>query len=411
MNHPVSRRTLMRWSALVPLASLAGCTAGTGTSTSDVPSPAWPSAGTQATLPEGIGDRPLGPDGTHWPDDTPRPSSELPTIEVDCRWDGIAAALARVDAAQAAAGLQIVVKPGTLSDNRGRVLLEDVGSTDWERKVLVTPRDGWGSVTMVGQTRLRAVHGVTFARFNADFVGLIDCSQTNWAQSRLSQGLGVYSERSDTAQCNIYEAVMPSMKVDVQDPFAYVAAEGTSLSDSTWSGCYSAPIYRPLGSDSHLDTFQMYGKGFYRGLTLKDTVLFGSHNSGLQLGGTHANDPNLATPFATIDSCLLVSQLVANRTRYPAPVGAEQPPRDQVINGSGEPEQLFASNSVVLGTMYNTQWGAVSNSYTSSSRAPEVNESREGSWIYSAHLDGFPNELIDALSMNPSDEFLAAIWR
>jgi hypothetical protein len=264
---------------------------------------------------------------------------------------------------------------------------------------------------MTGETRLRAVQGVTFARFTADFVGLADCSGTAWAQSKLNQGLRIYAEEGDVRDCSVYEAVVPAMKVEEQDPFAYVAGAGTTLTDSTWEGCYSAPIYRPRGSKAHLDTLQMFGEGFYRGLTLRDSVFFGAHNSALQLGQVNDNDPGRGTPFVTLDHSLLICQTVANATRYPAPDGAELPPRDQVINGAGEPGELNATRSVVIGTLYTTQWGQVSRSYTSTERAVGLNKARNGGWQYDADLDKPSKGFIDLLSHSCDDDYLASIWR
>jgi hypothetical protein len=410
----VDRRSLLGWAAIGPLIPLVGCAPSRGANgSSPTPTSTPPTTSTtpRQELPEDVDGKPFGPDGTHWPNHTPKPGRARTTVEVDCRWDRIAEALAQVQPTESAAGLELVVKPGVLEGQTGRDVLAHLGSTEWSRNVLVTPRDGWGSVTMTGDTRLRAVHGVTFARFTADAVGLADCSRTALAQSKLNQGLRIYAEAGDVRDCSVYEAVVPAMKVEEKDPFAYAAAAGATLADSIWEGCYGAPVYRPMGSKAHLDTFQMFGAGFYRGLTLRDTVLFGAHNSALQLGGVHHQDPGRGTPFVTLDHSLLIAQTAADTSRYPAPEGAELPPRDQVINGAGEPGELHATRSVVIGTLYTTQWGKVSRSYTSNERVVEGNRARRGGWRYDPELNGPSAQFIDRLSPKCDDKYLASIWR
>ncbi len=408
----VARRPLLRWIAAGSALALTGCTpeprrpsaTGSGTATPTQPMTATPE------LPAEVEGVPFGPDGSHWPKHTPRPAQDLPSVEVECRWDGIRAAISAVTPEQAAQGLQILVAPGTLDDLGGRDVLTHVGRTDWARNVLVLPRDGWGTVTMTGQTRFTSVHGVTFARFDAEFVGLHDCSRTAWAHSKLGQGLRIYAEQGNVSHCDVYEAVVPEAKVAEQDPFAYVAGHGVTLRDCTWEGCYGAPIFRPESSRAHLDTLQMFGGGYYRGLVLKDTVLFGAHNSALQLGGLNRHDPHEGTPFVTLDHSLLVSQTVANATRYPAPPGAELPPRDQVINGAGEPGQLYAKRSVVIGTIYTTQWAEVTSSFTSAERVVQSNRAAKGGWTFDEDLVAPSSRFLDKMSHTPDDDFLATIW-
>ncbi len=409
---PLARRTLIQAIAGGAVLTVAGCTQERPSPTADssrTPS-ASPASAEEMELPADVEGVPFGPDGTHWPKHTPRPDRSLPSVQVACDWDSIRTAIAAVTPGQAANGLQLLVAPGTLPDLAGRDVLTHAGRVDWKRNVLVLPRDGWGTVTMTGQTRLTAVHGVTFARFNAEFVGLHDCSRTAWVHSKLGQGLRIYAEAGDVTHCDVYEAVVLEAKVAEQDPFAYVAGAGRTLHNSTWEGCYGAPIYRPSGSRAHLDTLQMFGGGFYRGLVLRDTVLFGAHNSALQLGGLNDGDPREGTPFMSLDHCLLVSQTAANVTRYPAPDGAELPPRDQVINGAGEPGQLYATRSVVIGTMYTTQWAEVTRSYTSAERAVQGNKAAKGGWGFDQDLVNPSNKLLDKMTHTPDDGYLAAIW-
>lgn len=411
----INRRTVLGWTAAAPLIALVGCSTTQPQQTSS-PSPAPPTptatpAGspTAKPLPE-PDQRAFGPDGSHWPENTPRPHDDVREVRVDCSWEAIGTALAAVTPRQAAEGTRLLIAPGTLGVGTTRDVLSDLGDPSWERNVLIIPREGRDSVRMTGETRIRGVRGVTFARFDADFVGLANCTRTNWAHSRLSQGLRVYAEDAHVTQCNIYEAVVPEMKVDEQDPFAYVAGGTGSLNDCVWEGCYAAPIYRPKGSRAHLDTLQLFGNAPYRGLTLRDCALFGSHNSALQLGGVTKGDPDEGTPFVTLDHTLLVSQQAASRTRYQMPSGAEAPALDQVINGAGEPGQLHAHDSLVVGTLYTTQWGEVRDSYVSSERATKANAAQSGGWKYEPELAELSSAYLDRICPAPDDAYLASIW-
>ena len=97
------------------------------------------------------------------------------------------------------------------------------------------------------------------------------------------------------------------------------------ITDSVWEGCYCAPVFRPAGATDHIDTLQMYGNGAYRGLTIRDSTFFGALNSALQLGGPKPQDPDLGTPFLTLDHSILTAQIIAIRARYPLPAGAYAP--------------------------------------------------------------------------------------
>ena len=111
---------------------------------------------------------------------------------------------------------------------------------------------------------------------------------------------------------------MADAKVDISDPFGFAAGNNSMITDSVWEGCYCAPVFRPAGATDHIDTLQMYGNGAYRGLTIRDSTFFGALNSALQLGGPKPDDPELGTPFLTLDHSIFTAQVIAMRVRYPA---------------------------------------------------------------------------------------------
>ncbi|UOE44325.1 hypothetical protein [Agromyces larvae] len=358
----------------------------------------------------------FGPNGTHWPAHTPVPGGPgVRTVDVDCTWKAIGAAIAAATDADIAQGLHVRVRPGALpgfgAAASAAPVLANLGKATWPKNVLVSPRDGWGTVTIADSMRLDRVLGVTFARFTARFILLTDCSRTCVAQTKVQTGLRITASKTDVTQCDVYEVVMPDSRIDTNDPFGYATGEGASLSASTWEGCYIAPVFRPAGGDQHLDALQMYGRGFTRGLTVRDSVVFGGLNCALQLGGPHPNDPNLGTPYFTLDHSIAAAQLFAVRTRYPTPDGAHQATLAQAINGTGEPGQLYAYDSLVLGSLYDTSWGEVQRSATSYLKARSKNPSRSGGWNVDPSLSEWSAADIDALAPRPTDDLLARIWR
>jgi hypothetical protein len=361
--------------------------------------------------------RSYGPNGTHWPDHTPWiGDTSVKVVEVACSWTAIAVAIDAVTSAQASAGVHITVRPGTLpgfgASSGSKNVLQGIGSTRWKRNVLVSPRDGWGTVRISDPARIRDVAGVTFARIDGNEILLTNCTRTAWVHSKMSRGLRMTSSYgATTTQCGAYEIVMADSKADITDPLGYAAGEGCVLTDCVWEGCYSAPVFRPSGASDHVDTIQMYGTGWYRGLTIRDTTFFGSLNCALQIGGARPDDPHLGTPFLTLDHSIITSQATAIRARYPVPPGADAPSIAQALNGIGEPGQLHAADSLIFGSMYKSSWGTVRNTKVSYDRAVVNNSVADGSWTYDAGMDNWGTAEFDVLTPAPTDAFLAGIWR
>jgi hypothetical protein len=359
--------------------------------------------------------RSYGPNGTHWPANTLQIDSTFgKVIDVPSDWTAIGKAIASVTDTQIAAGVHIRVAPGTLpgygASSGSTAALKGVGRGTAAKNILVSPKNGWGSVTVADSVRLIAVKGVTFARIDGRFILLTDCSRTNWAHSKVSYGFRMTASSGIVRECSAYEVVMADTKADISDPFGFAAGTNSMITDSLWEGCYCAPVFRPAGASDHIDTLQMYGNGAYRGLTIRDSTFFGALNSALQLGGPKSQDPDLGTPFVTLDHAILTSQVVATRVRYPAPQGSYTPTIGQAINGSGESGQLFAMDTYVFGSMYTTQWGTVENSFTSYSKAPANNTAVSGAWKYDASMSSWGADRFDELTPTPTDEYLRTIW-
>ncbi|MGB4779624.1 hypothetical protein [Microbacterium sp.] len=402
-----------------PAAVLAACTA----SPSPAPTTSSPTGGGGTTgAPSAPGPRPevvrsFGPNGTHWPAHTPWLGDEnVAVTEVDCDWEAISEAIAAVTPEQAAAGVHIKIRPGTLpgggSSSGSAGVLADIGSADWAQNVLVSPLEGRGSVTIDDEARLVGVHGVTFARLDGVVILMTNCTRSAWAHSKMTYGFRMAASYGETTrECGAYEIVMADAKADIVDPFGYASGEGSLITDCVWEGCYGAPVFRPSGADDHVDSLQMYGTGSYRGLTLRDTAVFGSLNCALQLGGVADDDPYKgSSPFATLDHTLLTSQATAIQVRYPTPDGADTPKMAQAINGIGEPQHLYANDSLIFGSMHRSSWAVVSNCKVSSEGALENNAIQDGKWTYDADMADWGAEEFDELAPIPTDEYLASVW-
>lgn len=422
---PFSRRSFVRLLAVAaPAAATAMCSPA---QTSGGPSATASTPSSSAAAPTGapaaiVGNarpavvRSFGPNGTHWPAHTPWIKDAVTTVEVDCTWAAIRTALLAVTASQAAAGAHIKVRPGTLpglgASSGSKAVLQGLGSASWAKNVLVSPRDGWGSVIITEPARLREVYGVTFARINAVDMLLTNCTRSAWAQSVMSDGLSMASSYgATTKECGAYEIVMSNVKADISDPLGYAAGSGSVLTDSVWDGCYSAPVFRPTGATDHVDTLQMYGTGWYRGLTVRDTTFFGSLNCALQIGGMRSDDPNKGTRFLTVDHSIITSQATAIKVRYPKPANADTPSLSQAINGIGEDFQLFANDSYIFGSMYRSKWGGVSNTKVSYAQAVTRNPVASGKWTYDSSMDSWGAAKFDTLVPAPTDAYLKSIWK
>lgn len=352
----------------------------------------------------------FGPNGTHWPSDTPR-TGHTHVIDVACSWAAIQTAISGVTNLQASQGTLIRVAPGSLVGSietpfsTGPAAIQNVGSDLWSTKVLVAPRDGYGSV-ITGTHRFQNVRGVTFAHFIGESWMLRDCGNFNLVQTKMNTGLKVYADTMTVTNCNIYEVAMINSRASEEDSCQYRASNGNQIRQCVWEGCYLAPLFRPTGSPSHLDTFQMFGEGYYRGLTLRDCLFFGSNNCALQGGGYDVSDPNLGQPFVTLDHTMLVSQALAQQVRYALPPGTTGG-TGQVINGPGEPGAWYANDSYVMGTLHSTQWNTVTNTRTNPGI---VNPITNGAWVYDDWSTKTPAEFDAIAGSEPNDAYLASIW-
>lgn len=348
-----------------------------------------------------------GPNGTHWPSRTPYIGDDVDReVEVDCTWAAIASA---ISAATATAGTaRILVRPGTLTGNgagaTSNPVMADVGSTGRATRILVYPRDGYGSVTVTSSWRIRKVQGVTIGGFVTNgAILLAGCSGSALARAKVTTALNVYGLEgvTDTRDIELVEVVVPDAQVRTEDITGVrtVSSGVGSIHDITRIGCYTAPAYKPTGSSAHTDTIQLSGSGSntYGGLRSVDCVDFASTNTAFQIGS--ADD-------IAYEHCLVLGGS-AGKKRYPLPATADTGGSHNVSNGGGQPQGCTVKDSVFIGGVGAASWASVSN--TRISYQPGTTPA-QGSWTVDASLTSWSVADTNAAAPYPTDAYLASIW-
>ncbi len=360
--------------------------------------------------------RSFGPNGTHWPTRTPFMYDEsVASIEVEANWQAIETAIGNVTKAQADAGFRILVKPGTLvgqgkNPSSGGEAVANVGSADWNKRVVVAPRDGFGTVTWIGGTRIHKVFNVAFAGFIIEG-GLKATGNSEsafaWTLSRDGQHGFYGTSGQTTTDMEIVEFVVPDSQ-GVSDDTADIYSGGGTLTNVKVIGSYLAPrfwLYKDCGTDCpHTDTLQ-YAKGSggsYSDMYIIDSALFASNNATVQTGNIDK---------LVIDHSYLIGG-ESSRRRYNWLPGASSEGYQQVFNGSGK--NFEAYDSIIIGTMginstdAQYPWKHVSNTKTNSVSARYVPAT--GAWTVDPTLTSWGATQHDLYAPRPTESSLLAMW-
>jgi hypothetical protein len=297
----VSRRAVVRgamWSAPLALAALAAPSV-LAQPLSQVPAGVRPRTALAAA--SGI----YGPDGSHWPQRTPLPDDDFDwSPEVAPTWTAIAAAITTAVQSYPRGKVKIRVKPGTIAAGRGAGssatgALQAIGATGRTHRILVVPRDGWGTVTAAGSAETSdgyafvGVAGVTLAGF--DFTGkqvLVRNSRDFALAWSTFDVLNITANKGlDAADVELVECVLPNARQAGEeiDKMAFRVADNNSIVGVRMLGCYVAPSYKAAGSSSHTDTLQTSrssGTGGIKGLAISDSIFFQSSSQMLQFADT-----------------------------------------------------------------------------------------------------------------------------
>ena len=353
-----------------------------------------------------------GPNGTHYPDRTPFIfATNIPTVvECDCTWAAIKAAINGLTDAQVNNLAAVKVRPGVLPGSGGgsgnASMLDSVGKAAWRKRVLLTPRDGIGTVTFSNSVRVSKVYNVAFVGFDHRPYGITftGCpySAHAWSKTRSWRILGLGGTNTSTgASSGIITEGFDSVEVVIQDvvvgdsdPAGFGAGSpgpaGTPEGNGWLRYCkviggYIAPQYLPvdtfddagnqLTGFGHNDSCQLYGSSIYYGFIFRDIAFWGSNNSSLQIGGWPGTGDTVVGPipyFMKLSNVLLPNASVGSATRYPMPPGTKPLTVANCINGIGRNGQHYSDRAYTAGSLYSTTWSQVSNSYCTVSPPPSV---------------------------------------
>ncbi|QHF24477.1 hypothetical protein GTU73_10965 [Rathayibacter sp. VKM Ac-2804] len=351
----------------------------------------------------------FGPDGTHYPSDTPDIRSALPrgttVVDVAASGPAIRTALDALTARQIAGGAVLRVAPGRLAD----ISALDGYTNDGAVKVLITARDGFRSVTG-GDWALRGVTGITLMRFDIHSLDVKGAKHASFAWLRVAANwVGLAGSAGlPVRDVELIEVVEPDSTVKNADSAQIKAYAPDLLTDVLVEGGYIAPSYyvdaKYGGSREprpHTDTLQIEGSGVTGQVTLRDTVVFASNNSAVIIGGVR----NVA-----FDEAFIVGGSTAAQ-RYPflkggaGSAGAQNGPGSlSAVQGSGG-GNVDASDSTFVGSLQPT-WDAVSNTRTNL----PGKTARSGGFTVDPSLGSMTAADLDARSPRPTTAYLAGIW-
>lgn len=409
-----------------------------------------------------------GPNGTHWPADTPwYKSTSIPNvIEVDCTWAAIKTGIQSFTAAQVEAGAVVRVRPGSLpgggSGNSGTSMMTGAGSDAWNKRLLVRPRDGYGTVIISSHAKVQNIKGVCFAGFTGrtTSMGFYGCTNSAVAfSSFLAVRIAAIGGTNPTTNAvtgtvtenfDCYEVVCPDITVGDIDPANSSsgnpggAGDGGGngwLKDCKVIGCYVAPQYLPVDAfDSagnktagygHNDSWQFQGAGYYWGFYYQDTALWGSNNSALQIGGygTAISEAGAADyeldinafyglpagtkhQFLTLDHCLLVDAGTGAAVRYPRPAGTKDFTVTNCINGGGGYGRMDMLNGTrTRGPFSSVQmWRVVDPTVRISPGTSAKILPGGGAWTADPAMATWTAADYDAICPMPTDSLLTSIW-
>jgi chitodextrinase len=380
----------------------------------------------------------FGPNGSHWPElvETPFPyDNSIPHVfEVDASWTAIRAKLQAITAAQANEGALILVRPGlniappsgTAVDSKAyKIVLKDLGSKAWTKRVTIAPRDGYGSVSFSDKLRFENVHGVALAGFlyNSS-VRLMDTARFAVAWSVFKDNFVVFSSNTAVtlSEVELVEIVIPDSKTAEADT-ANVFDVGGKVAHVHLIGSYLAPRFLPTNSDAHVDTWQ-YGASCdgqrcnnrYSDMFITDSVIYGSANASVQTGRINR---------LKFDHALILNG-AASFAKYPKPAGTGSG-AFSTINGSGS--NLEALDSIFSGPLNINDatidrndptkshvWSLVQNTKVTSLRTSIGSNGATGTNVPKVGAFTVDPDLASKIvhppkpSSNPNDAFLRCIW-
>ncbi|MBF4462838.1 hypothetical protein ITJ45_09905 [Rathayibacter sp. VKM Ac-2879] len=352
----------------------------------------------------------FGPNGTHWPSLTPWLSGDVDLeVEVECSWSAIGEAITSAVAKAGPADMvRILVAPGELpgggAGSSSAPMMQDIGSRDRANRILVYPRDGYGSVTTANSWRLLRVYGVAFAGIVTTGAFLASgCTGSAFARMK-TNAYNVYGvdDTDFTENIELVEVVVPDAQLRDEDVSSMrTPTDGAGgLRYIYRIACSTAPAFKKKGSNAHTDTVQLSGQGgnYYGDITSIDCIDFASTNSAFQIG---------SASNVRYEHCLVIGGDLVTRV-FPLPAGADTGGGYNASNGPGADFGCTAVDSVFVGPMGAATWASVTNSrvgYATSGSDP-----REGSWTIDPSILEWSEADVRERSPQTTDDYLASIW-
>lgn len=401
----ISRRALLAGIVAVPFTTALASCAEEKAMPIPLPTPSPTSAG-----PSIITSRPAvvtayGPNGTHFPVATPwlGEAAEV-ELEAECSWDSIAYQVDSLTAEQVAAGAVVRVAPGTLigrGDGSSRdPMLAELGDASWTRNVLICPRDGYGTVTVVeAGFRIDKCRRLSLFGFTGVDVGIVltECSdmELGWG-SWSSLGITRGGER-----IGLYELVL-GFRRNPQDTFGIRPTDSNAMIDIQRHGCVFGPSVKPDGDKAHCDSLQLEGtgNGAFGPFLSYDCVDVGSSNAAVLL--------HTAVSRAEFHHSMILGEQVPWQL-FPLEAG-DYPGNPNAFAGGALDVQLY--DSIVCGPIGRLGYTHVVNSVLSYAPQARQRPSVEGAWTVDPSISQWTAaDVYGRMSTDLTPESLAGLWR
>jgi hypothetical protein len=344
-----------------------------------------------------------GATGTHWPSATPQLSDTFSyDVTVEPTWEAIQAALNK---APATGNAVIRVKPGALPAGKGggsnspAVLTKK--DTLRTSKVLIVPRDGYGTVTGSGGLGYSFnTSDVTLAGFDFREQAVMVRGASDFALAwSTADVLNVTANAAHSKNLEFIETIIPELQAANTDTSSVRVANGYTVDGLIYKGGYWAPTYKDAGSSAHTDTLQFSGVGSINNVLIEDSILFQSSNQGMQT--------EVLGSIAFKNTVIVGGQ--RGTERYPV---AKNQAAIRLSNALwGNARSATADGLTVMGSI-NTdyKWKEVTNSFVS---ARTGSTPAKGSFAVNSAFTANtpPTAWLDAHAPLPTQEYLAEVWK
>jgi hypothetical protein len=357
----------------------------------------------------------FGPKGKYWAPGTPLRSDTFDQTEVIApTWGNIAAAIAKINSNSTQNKARILLTPGILGAGGGAGsgssgVLQNLGSKIRKYQILIAPRDGLGTVTVSGTGGGFAfVNAHGFSIMGVDFGFNSIMLRNTWFTS-----IGYTTMNALSMTSNGDSGMKRSFFIE---PAAYVTrhafagdrgaarvVDPYTMTDCGIIGGYLAPAFRPIGSSSHNDTFQLSASGrpLNSGFMFIDVVVFNSSNQGIIFTET----PHVQGVI--MKKVLFVSGLARLSLRHAPDDATDQPVQGtNALWGGGQ--TMTIEDSVVIGSNNaSNEYDRVSNTTILNATSSPV---KSGSFTQSNQYANLTKAQLDALTELPDAAWQDKNW-